>query len=109
MITALSKNGLSARLTAPTKGNPRLVYITQAIDIPPGLPGGERRRMSEKDTKRKYEHMEAQGRKKPRVWALHIAGRKNEEIAKRLSLAPKLVELWTKQLGEAVRNAERNV
>lgn len=66
--------------------------------------------MSEKDTaKRKYEHVEAQNRKKPRVWALHIAGYSSAEIAKRLSLAPKLVELWTKQLGEAVRRAERNV
>lgn len=66
--------------------------------------------MSEKDTaKRKYEQMETQSRKKPRVWALHIAGRKNEEIAKRLSLAPALVELWVKQLGEAVRNAEMEV
>lgn len=66
--------------------------------------------MSEKDAeKRKYEHMEAQGRKKPRVWALHIAGRKNEEIAKRLSLAPTLVELWVRQLGDAVRSAEMEV
>lgn len=66
--------------------------------------------MSEKDTaKRKYEHMEAQSRKKPRVWALHIAEYSSAEIAKRLSLAPTLVELWTKQLGEAVRSAERNV
>lgn len=63
--------------------------------------------MSEKDTaKRKYEQMETQSRKKPRVWALHIAGYSSAEIAKRLSLAPTLVELWTKQLGEAVRNAE---
>ena len=63
--------------------------------------------MSEKDTaKRKYEQMETQSRKKPRVWALHIAGRKNEEIANRLSIAPALVDLWTKQLRDAVRNAE---
>lgn len=66
--------------------------------------------MSEKDTaKRKYEQMETQSRKKPRVWALHIAGYSSTEIANRLSIAPTLVELWTKQLGEAVRSAERNV
>lgn len=62
--------------------------------------------MSERDTKRKYEHMEAQGRKKPRVWALHIAGYSSAEIANRLSIAPALVDLWVKQLGEAVRSAE---
>lgn len=66
--------------------------------------------MGEKDAaKRKYEHMEAQGRKKPRAWALHIAGYSSAEIAKRLSLVPALVDLWVKQLGDAVRNAERNV
>lgn len=103
-----SKNGLSARLTAPTL---RVEYIiTQAIDIPPGLPGGERSSMSEKDTaKRKYEQMEIQSRKKPRVWALHIAGYSSAEIAKRLFLAPTLVELWVRQLGEAVRSAEMEV
>lgn len=103
-----SKNGLSARLTAPTL---RVEYIiTQAIDIPPGLPGGERSLMSEKDTaKRKYEQMEIQSRKKPRVWALHIAGYSSAEIANRLSITPALVDLWVKQLGDAVRNAERNV
>lgn len=65
--------------------------------------------MSEKDTaKRKYEQMETQSRKKPRVWALHIAGYSSAEIANRLSIAPTLVDLWVKQLGEAVRSAERN-
>ena len=65
--------------------------------------------MSEKDaTKRKYEQMETQSRKKPRVWALHIAGYSSTEIANRLSIAPALVDLRVKQLGEAVRSAERN-
>lgn len=66
--------------------------------------------MSERDTaKRKYEQMEIQSRKKPRAWALHIAGYSSAEIAKRLSLAPTLVELWVRQLGDAVRNAEMEV
>lgn len=66
--------------------------------------------MSEKDTaKRKYEQMEIQSRKKPRVWALHIAGCSSAEIAKRLSLAPALVDLWAKQLGNAVRSAEMEI
>lgn len=65
--------------------------------------------MGEKDTaKRKYEQMETQSRKKPRVWALHIAGYSSTEIANRLFIAPALVDLWTKQLGEAARSAERN-
>ena len=106
------KSGLSARLTAPTF---RLRYIiTQAIDIPPGLPGGERsdemRRVGTIDTNKRtqrYNELEEGKRWKHKICALYLAGVEKKEIAKRLCVSMAIVDLYINQMKGEIANAKR--
>ena len=106
-----SKNGLSARLTAPTL---RVEYIiTQAIDIPPGRPGGERsdemRRVGKIDTNKRtqrYNELEEGKRWKHKICALYLAGVEKKEIANQLSVSTAIVDVYVDRLKEEIINAK---
>lgn len=65
--------------------------------------------MNETERDRKYGEMENQSRKKSKAAALYLAGCDKATIAKRLSLAPAMVDLYIERMKGEIENAERKL